>query len=54
MSAEDETLKTVHIKRFKRINDAVFDLQTINVLLGANNSGKSSVIQGLHFGTRHS
>jgi energy-coupling factor transporter ATP-binding protein EcfA2 len=27
-----------------------FDLREINVLVGSNNSGKSSVIQGLHFG----
>ena len=37
-------LQSARIQRFKRINDAVFD-----VLVGANNSGKSSVIQALHF-----
>jgi ABC-type cobalamin/Fe3+-siderophores transport system ATPase subunit len=50
MTIEPDSLKSVHIKRFKRINDATFDLQAINVLVGANNSGKSTVIQGLHFG----
>src|SRR5258707_5394477 len=50
MTTEQDSLKSVHIKKFKRINDATFALQTANVLVGANNSGKSSVIQGLHFG----
>lgn len=50
MTIQPDSLKRVHIKRFKRINDATFDLQAINVLVGANNSGKSTVIQGLHFG----
>ncbi len=43
------SLQSVRIQRFKRINDALFDLDSINVLVGANNSGKSSIIQGLHF-----
>jgi hypothetical protein len=43
-------LQSVRIERFKRIADAPFDLGSLNVLVGANNSGKSSVIQGLHFG----
>ena len=42
-------LRTVRIQRFKCIDDAPFDLGGINVLVGANNSGKSSIIQGLHF-----
>jgi len=50
MTIEPDSLKSVHIKRFKRIDDATFDLQAINVLVGANNSGKSTIIQGLHFG----
>ena len=44
-----ETLQSLRIERFKRIRDATFDLGTLNVLVGANNSGKSSIIQGLHF-----
>ena len=43
-------LQWVRILRFKRISDAPFDLEDMNVLVGANNSGKSSIIQGLHFG----
>jgi predicted ATPase len=43
------SLQSVRRQRFKRIEDALFDLDAINVLVGANNSGKSSIIQGLHF-----
>ena len=43
-------LQSVRIKRFKRITDAAFDLTDVNILVGGNNSGKSSIIQGLHFG----
>jgi energy-coupling factor transporter ATP-binding protein EcfA2 len=43
-------LQSVRLQRFKRISDAPFDLSNMNVLVGANNSGKSSIIQGLHFG----
>ncbi|MEM8608413.1 MAG: ATP-binding protein [Myxococcota bacterium] len=42
-------LRSIRVQRFKRIDDAPFDLQGLNVLVGANNSGKSSVIQGIHF-----
>jgi predicted ATPase len=42
-------LRTVHIQRFKNITDALFDLHDINVIVGANNSGKSSILQALHF-----
>lgn len=43
-------LQSVQIERFKAIEEAPFDLDSLNVLVGANNSGKSSIIQGLHFG----
>lgn len=43
-------LRAVQIERFKAIEEAPFDLGPLNVLVGANNSGKSSIIQGLHFG----
>lgn len=42
-------LRTVHIKRFKNIDDAPFHLDKINVIVGANNSGKSSILQAIHF-----
>jgi predicted ATPase len=43
-------LRSVHIQRFKNISDAPFNLRDINVIVGANNSGKSSILQALHFG----
>jgi energy-coupling factor transporter ATP-binding protein EcfA2 len=43
-------LQSIRLQRFKRIIDAPLDIRGINVLVGGNNSGKSSVIQGLHFG----
>ena len=39
----------VHIERFKNIASTTFELDGLNVLVGANNSGKSSIIQALHF-----
>jgi hypothetical protein len=52
MSNEQRILKAIHLERFKRITDAYFDLQVVNVLVGANNASKSSVIQGVHFRDR--
>ena len=43
-------LRSVHVKRFKGIKDAPFDVAAINVFIGANNSGKSSLAQMIHFG----
>ena len=43
-------LQSVQIQRFKAIQDAPFDVGALNVLVGANNAGKSSIIQGVHFG----
>lgn len=43
-------LRSVRVRQFKRVVDAAFDLGDVNVLVGGNNSGKSSVIQALHFG----
>jgi AAA15 family ATPase/GTPase len=42
-------LKSVHIRRFKGITDAPFDTSPINVFIGANNSGKSTLAQVIHF-----
>lgn len=42
-------LKTIRIKNFRRLNDAVIDLdQDITIFVGANNSGKTSVAQAMH------
>ena len=42
-------LRSVHIKRFKGILDAPFDVSPINAFIGANNSGKSTLAQVIHF-----
>lgn len=44
-------VKQITIERFKSIESATLDLGKINVLVGANNSGKSSVLQALQFAT---
>jgi len=44
------SITAFHVKRFKGIDDAPFDVGSINVFIGANNSGKSSLAQLLHFG----
>lgn len=44
-------VQQIVIKRFKSIESATLDLDRINVLVGANNSGKSSVLQALQFTT---
>lgn len=43
-------LQSIRIQRFKRIQDATFNVADVNVLVGGNNSGKSTIIQALHFG----
>jgi hypothetical protein len=45
----DIQLQSVHIKRFKGIKDAPFDVSSINVFIGANNAGKSTLAQVIHF-----
>ncbi|MBD8893988.1 AAA family ATPase [Roseibium litorale] len=42
-------LKQVSIRRFKRVEGVTFGLSDVNVIIGGNNSGKSTLIQGLHF-----
>lgn len=42
-------LEKLRIQRFKNINDISMELDKINVLVGANNSGKSSILQALQF-----
>lgn len=44
-------IKQVQINRFKFIESATLDLEKINVLVGANNAGKSSILQALQFTT---
>ncbi len=42
-------LKSITIKRFKNLADLKLKLGRINVLVGSNNSGKSSILQGIQF-----
>lgn len=43
-------IKEVKVKRFKNIEDITVKIEDVNLLIGANNSGKSSLLQGMHFG----
>lgn len=42
-------LTSVTIRRFKRIEDLTLQLDDVTLLIGANNSGKSSILQAIHF-----
>ena len=42
-------ITSVEVERFKRVKKAEILLSDINVLVGSNNSGKSSMLQGIHF-----
>lgn len=37
------------LEKFKRVDKVELELHPLNVLVGGNNSGKSSVLQGIHF-----
>lgn len=39
----------IRVQKFKKIDDVEVDLSPINIFIGANNSGKSSFIQGIQF-----
>lgn len=42
-------ISRVRIRRFKNIKETMLDLDQINVLVGTNNSGKSSILQSIQF-----
>jgi predicted ATPase len=42
-------IERIRIRRFKNIEDITLNLDNANLLIGGNNAGKSSVIQGVHF-----
>ncbi len=42
-------IRSIQIERFKRLKFVDFNVSDINVLIGGNNSGKSTVIQAVHF-----
>lgn len=41
-------LKSIEVKNFKRISHIPLELDSVNILVGENGSGKSSVLQGIH------
>lgn len=43
-------IKRIRVERFKNIKDISIDLKPINIIVGSNNSGKSSLLQGIQFG----
>lgn len=42
-------IESISIKRFKQLAEFQLDLKDTTVLIGANNAGKSSALQALHF-----
>ena len=42
-------ITSVTIRNFKRIKDVKIDLDDVTLLVGGNNSGKSSALQAVHF-----
>lgn len=42
-------LRNITIERFKRLDSIDFDVDGVNILVGGNNSGKSTIIQAVHF-----
>ncbi|AVT77088.1 hypothetical protein RPPS3_30260 [Rhodopseudomonas palustris] len=42
-------IRNIQIKRFKRLDSVNFDVDGVNILVGGNNSGKSTIIQAVHF-----
>lgn len=41
-------LESIKVEKFKRIDEIVLPLSDLNILVGSNGSGKSSVLQALH------
>ena len=42
-------IKSVKIQRFKLLEEVDFDVDGVNIFVGGNNSGKSTIIQAVHF-----
>lgn len=42
-------LRRITVSDFKRLSTVALELSNINVVVGGNNSGKSSLLQGIHF-----
>lgn len=45
----DLKVTRIRLEKFKKVDVADINLQPLNVLVGGNNAGKSSVLQGIHF-----
>lgn len=45
-------VKRVHIRNFKAVRDVDIELTDVTLLVGSNNSGKSSTLQAIHFASR--
>lgn len=43
------TIDSVTIRRFKQLREITVPLKDTTILIGANNSGKSSILQSIHF-----
>ena len=39
----------LELQKFKKVENAELNLEKVNVIVGGNNSGKSSILQGIHF-----
>lgn len=48
--SRDVEVTSVHIEQFKKLGEVDVELSRLNVLVGGNNSGKSSFLQAVHFG----
>lgn len=42
-------IKKVILDKYKKVEHVEFTLDKVNVLIGGNNAGKSSILQGIHF-----
>jgi AAA15 family ATPase/GTPase len=42
-------LTKLELKKYKKVSLANINLEPINVIVGGNNAGKSSILQGIHF-----
>ena len=49
MVGERKMLRHVRITRFKNLQDITIQLERVNVLVGSNNSGKSSILHAIQF-----
>ncbi len=43
-------IKEIHINNFKSIKDLTIELSRFNILVGANGSGKSNILEAITFG----